>query len=172
VAVKHIFPTIRAVKASLEQGLPARIAAFNAEPENGVQLIVPAAYYEGAEDLLEAGGFPAVEIWIPAGRMGPFAIGNADANVDDRVVVSITAWGDTGEARDLYETLAGYGRCAIEVLVEPDAFGPDIDISNVPGAVTYDYGIVPADALQTKAVSKWRGNAALTFLVEDVTPLP
>jgi hypothetical protein len=177
--VKHLWPTIEATIASLKSattGLPARVTAFNAEGSHGVTLTAPEddRYFPGGHDLLSDGSFPAVEVHIATGGIGPFAVGNTDADVDDRVVVVVWAEGDKGEIPVLYETIVGLGRCALEVLLVEHAFGASVDISNQERAVTYDYSIVPGDPSDEAArtFEKWRTACVLTFQVEDVTSIP
>jgi hypothetical protein len=177
--VKHVWPTLDAAIATLSDpaaGLPARVAAFNGEPGHGVQLVAPDAdrYFRGGNDVLSDGSFPAVEVHIASGSIGPFAVGRVEADVDDRVIVVIWAEGEKGEIPDLYEQIVGLGRCALELLIPAHAFGPGVEIANETGAVTYDYSIVPGDPVneESRDFDRWRTAAMLSFKVEDVTPLP
>jgi hypothetical protein len=173
VAVTHVWPLITTAIASMKNGMPSAVAAFNAEAGHGVQLVAPddASYFAGASDALVAESFPAVEVYVAQGSLGPFDIHRAHADIDDRVTVVIWAEGGNGEIPELYEQAVGLGRCTIEVLAQDSAFGPDVEIANQRGALTYSYSIVPADP-NNRSIDRWRTAVVLQFMVEDVTPIP
>lgn len=172
--MKHVFPTLRAARDTLQNGLPGVIEAFNNDPSTTVTLDVPGddRYFLGGEDPLGGGGgFPSVEIYLPTGSLGPFDLTREHANVDDRVVVVVWAESDRGEIDELYEAVTGYGRCALELLVRDNAFGADVEIANEQGAITYGYAMVPDDP-ESRDFKKWRAPATLTFKLEDSTDVP
>jgi hypothetical protein len=167
-------PTLRAAQTSLQNGLPGVIAAYNAEAANLFPLDVPAnaRYFIPAEDPLGgAGGFPVVELYINHGSLGPFSVHRDKADVDDRATVCVWHERDRGELVELYEMIAGYGRCVVEVLCQDSAFGADVEIADGPGAVTYDYSIVP-DNPEVRDFQKWRTCVVVMVKLEDVTDVP
>jgi hypothetical protein len=103
VAVTHVWPLITTAIASMKNGMPSAVAAFNAEAGHGVQLVAPddASYFAGASDALVAESFPAVEVYVAQGSLGPFDIHRAHADIDDRVTVVIWAEGGNDEIPEL-----------------------------------------------------------------------
>lgn len=175
--LKHVMPSLRAAQTTLQNLLPGLIIAYNAEPATTQQIVAPAAgrYFIPAEDPLGGGGgFPVVELFIGTGSLGPFDIDRGKGDMDDRCTVIIWNESDRGELAELYESTTGYGRCVLEVLLQDNAFGTDVEIANDPGAVTYDYSIVPGDQSNPdqRDFQKWRTAAVLTFRLEDVTDIP
>jgi hypothetical protein len=173
--LSHVFPLLRTVKAALIAGLPARITAYNADSANLLDITTPDAgsYYLGGSDLLEANGFPAIEIYIGRGALGRRDVGNVEIDDDPVLVVVVWAEGVTGEIEDLYETVTGLGQCVLGVLLARGAFGTTADLKNQPNAVTYDYAIAPADpTAKDRPVEKWRTAGLLQFMLEATSPLP
>ena len=172
MALKHIAPTIRATIASLKAGMAARVAAFNAEPENEVALVEPAddSYIFGGDDQLERHTAPIIEVYISSGELGEADIERAMQDVDDRLVVTVWAEGVSGEVPEIYETVVGYGRCILEVLLQTGAFGEGAEIKDQPGAVSYQYLTIPTASAEDRSFDQFRTAGVFSFALEDVTP--
>jgi hypothetical protein len=138
LAIQHIRPVLEAVKQTLVSDMPAALAQVNAQyPDPG--LLVPA---EG--DYRIGGDFhpyaPLVDIAIPTFDMNEFAIGNAEANLDVRLVVAV--WSeDPSSAEALYLQGIGYVQALLSCLLQPHALGPNAEIDNrapVRGAYAFN----------------------------------
>lgn len=175
-------PIIRAALASLEADFAAHVAAFNAETENLVDLVVPIAsvagygsgggYVFGAEPELV--NFPLVEAAIIAGTMGPFSTGSAGVGDSDHTPrLQITLWqmGETGEVPALYEASLGYARCVIEILSEDGKLGPTAEVAGGRAdAISYQAlePIVANPEQENRQFRKWRVPIVVSFVVEAV----
>jgi hypothetical protein len=138
--VKGYAPIVRAAITSLQDGtigLPVRVPAFNAEVANLVDLVQPAAYVFGGEDAY-TGAYPYVEVAVTDGRKANLAIGQVDMDV--AATATVVVWVDVfelggstveGEISRLYEGALGYGRVVQEVLLQPDAWGPSVIVSEI-----------------------------------------
>lgn len=115
--------TCRRVKAALEQGMPGRVAAFNADPDTAVELTVPGSYHVGGAPELSAEAMPLVEIGIPRQSIVGWSTGNREADRTDRLVVGVWAEHDAGDLEQIYEIVAGLAQCALEVLAADGALG-------------------------------------------------
>ncbi|MDQ5821231.1 MAG: hypothetical protein M3540_07320 [Actinomycetota bacterium] len=162
--------TVEAALASLQAagGLAAAVSVYNAEAaHDGNPIAVPAAYYKGQSDNLAAGGFPSVEVYIGHGDLTRFPQGYGEADSLDRIVVIVTDEHGTGDVETLYEKIVGLGEATIQVLVVPDAFGPQVEVESV----SYDYALVqqsdPSDPM-SRDVQGYRTSAVLEFRVAGV----
>jgi hypothetical protein len=138
--MKHYAPLIRAAIASLQdgaKGLPARIPLFNAEAANLVDLVQPTGYVFGGDDAY-TGAYPYVELAVTDGRKANLALEQFDMDVFPTMTVVV--WVDVfelggstseGEISRLYEGALGYGRVVQEVLLQPDAFGDRVTVSEI-----------------------------------------
>lgn len=149
-------PVIRAALATLEARFPTHVAAFNAEAANDVELVAPVAYAFGALDPMT--DYPVVEASLLGGQLGPFDVHTVEADSSPTLNLVIWLMGTTGEVPTLYEQALGYARCAIEILVEADAFGPDYGIANEQGAIDWRIlGVLPAEpADKDRTIERWR----------------
>lgn len=172
MALKHIAPTIRATIASLKAGMGARVIVFNAEPVNEVTLVEPAddSYIFGGDDQLERHTAPIIEVYISSGEFGEANLGRGMQDVDDRLVVTVWAEGETGEVPEVYETIVGYGRCILEVLLQEHAFGDGVEIKNQPGGVSYQYLTIPTAPAEDRSFDQFRTAGVFSFTLEDITP--
>lgn len=154
--IEFAAPVVRAAIASLQAGMPAQVAQFNAEAENTVDLEAPATYHFGGQDLLSGYAFPQIEVAVVDGQMGPWAVEHVDA--DHFPTCNVVCWleGDQGEIPILYEQALGYGRCILECLAQPRAFGGNAQVSERQ-AVYWRVDTIPADpAADGRTFQKWR----------------
>lgn len=170
-------PLIRSAIATMKANLAARIAIYNAEAANLHDLIVPATAASDAQPNADGdywfGGndahfrFPAIEVAIP----GPAVLSNPDLYqnaYDLAATVMVAVWleGETGEIPELYEKALGYGRCVMEVLTEPDAFGGSVGVRRI----TATFPTIPQGAMnpETRSFDKWRTLAVLEFELDEI----
>ena len=166
--IAFVAPIIRAAIASLQAGLPARIAAFNAESANQVDLAAPVAYHFGGNDVLSTAGFPQVEIAAAQGALGAWTIGRSE--VDHDPVVNAVVWQEalTGQIPPAYEAALGYVRCLLEVLRAPNAFGAGVEIAQEQG-VFWRVDVIPFEMTdEQREFRKWRVPALVVFRLETV----
>lgn len=166
--IVFVAPIIRATIASLQAGLPARITAFNAEVANQVDLVEPAAYHFGGNDVLSTVGFPQIEVAASQGTLGSWTIGRSEADHDP--VVQIVVWQEamTGQIPPVYEAALGYVRCCLEVLRAPNAFGAGVEIAQEQG-VFWRVDVLPFEMTdENREFRKWRVPALITCRVEAV----
>ena len=71
---------------------------------------------------------------------------------------------------EIYETVVGYGRCILEVLLQTDAFGAGVEIKNQPGGVSYQYLTIPTASAEDRSFDQFRTAGVFSFALEDVTP--
>jgi hypothetical protein len=175
MAIQKIFgvaPIIRAALATLESEFPAHVAAYNAEPENQVDLATPVAYVFGATDVMEA--YPLIEASILRGTMGPFSVGTAGVgDADSTPILQVVVWleGVTGEVPPLYEAGLGYARCVIEILTVDGAVGATAEVSGTQqNAISYSVeGPLPVDPESVaREFRKWKIPIVVEFLIEAV----
>lgn len=162
------FPLIRATATLLQGSLAAKIAAFNAEPANQVDLTVVANanYYPGGTDV---GVYPRIELHVPRAALGRASIGNDERDLDQRLVIVIWDEATTGEIPELYEKLAGYVRCILEVILQEDVLGDGVEIADQADAVVVEYSVLPdAPTDESRTIEKWRGAALVVLELEDV----
>jgi hypothetical protein len=170
--IKFAPSIIRAAIASLESEFADHVAVFNAEPENLVDLDVPAAYVFGADDVMDA--FPIIEVSILRGTIGPFSVGQAgvgDADHTPRLQVIVWLQGVTGEVPALYEAGLGYARCVIEILTVDGALGPEAEVSGTrEDAIDYSVeGPISTDPAEVaREFRKWKIPVVIDFVVEAV----
>ncbi|RDI73303.1 hypothetical protein Gocc_2903 [Gaiella occulta] len=168
--IAFVAPLLRAAIATLKAGLPARIAAFNAQTENTVALAAPdvSAYHFGGNDVLSAAGFPQIEVAAPQGSFGAWTIGRTE--VDHDPVVNVVVWQEAlhGQIPPAYEAALGYVRCVIEALRSPGAFGGQVEIAQDNG-VFWRIDVLPDDMTSDgREFRKWRVPALITFRLETV----
>lgn len=136
--IQHVGPHIHAALAALRAGLPDAISEFNAE--DGIQLKVPVdsggplgdpdvAYHFGGKPRHTL--FPAVEVAVPDGTVDGLAIDNVDADLEAQVVATVWVEAPAEEFSERYERAIGYGRCLQHVLLQPDAFGPSVEVKQI-----------------------------------------
>ncbi len=170
-SIGFVAPIVRAAIVSLKADLPGQIVLFNAEAANTVDLTAPAtaSYHFGATDTHSAFTFPQVEVAAVQGQTGQFAVGRVE--VDHDVAVNVICWleGLTGEVAPVYEQLLGMARVVIEVLSRPDAFGPEVELSNETGIFWRVSEAIPLDGDDpNREILKWRVPVFLQFRVETV----
>lgn len=168
--ITFVAPIIRATIASLKANLPARVTAFNAEPENVTKLTAPAddAYHFGGNDVLSASGFPQVEVAASQGSFGAWTIGRSE--VDHDPIIQVVVWQEalTGEIPPAYEAALGFIRCVLEVLREPNAMGAGVEIAQEQG-VFWRVDLLPFEMTDTeREFRKWRVPALITIRAETV----
>lgn len=169
--LSHVAPTIRATIASLKAGVEDRIEIFNDEEVNEVELTVPAdeSYIFGGDDQLESYSFPAIEVYQSQGEIGLADLGRGVYDLHDRLVVTVWCEGVSGEVPEVYEKILGYGRCILEVLLQPDAFGSGVEIANEDSAVQWSYVTIPIDPAEDRSFDKFRTAGVFSFALEDVS---
>jgi hypothetical protein len=167
--MRHAAPLIRAAIASLQTGMPDRISVFNTEPENEVEL-VPIdgdAYFFGGKPDSDP-RYPCIEVAITAIPMRGFSVGQVDFDVRPVGMVAAWAQGPPGDTPAIYETVLGYGRCILEVLLQPDAWGASVTIDPEEGARS-DYASFD---LELDEQPVYRALGLHTFTLEDVDRRP
>lgn len=166
--IQFAAPLVRAAIASLQAGMPARVAAFNAEAANTVDLTVPRTYHFGATDVLSAHSFPQIEVAVLEGRLSGWALSQADADHAPRATVAVWSECLTGLIPQAYEESLGLARCVIEILGQPGAFGANCCLSDQE-AVYWRSDVIPADMTQPdRPIEKWRVPCFITFPLDTV----
>lgn len=169
--IQFVGPIIRAALAALKADLPTQIAIFNAEAENGVDLVVPVVYAFGADDPLGVSGFPVVEVAAAQGRTGNFAVERTEFDHDPAITICVWHEGDRGEFSTTYEMSLGLARCVIETLLADDAFGPDAEIPDRAdgGGIYWRSDALPADPTDDgREFRKWRVPVLIQFDLQAV----
>lgn len=175
VKLEWVAPIIRTALATLEDKLPDQIAAYNAESENLIDLVVPAAsftgyvsgggYVFGADDPLGVNGFPVIEAAITSGSGGPASVGlgGEGSEFDHLPTLNVVVWheGDRGELPTTYEMSLGLARCVMECLLPNGALGgnvsPTIDAQSGRLAFNWRSEAIPADPTDdNREFRKWR----------------
>jgi hypothetical protein len=146
--------------------MPDRISVFNTEPENDVELtpIDGDAYFFGGKPDSDP-RYPCVEVAVTALPLQDFSIGQVD--VDARPVAMVAVWmqGAPGDTPAIYETVLGYGRCILEVLLQPDAWGASVTVQDERS----DYASFD---LELDEQPVYRALGLHTFTLEDVDRRP
>ncbi len=161
-------PLIRKAIASLQAGLPAQIAVFNAEAANQVDLLEPAVIHFGGTDSLSANAFPQLEVAAMDGLTGAFDLDRTEFDHD--VAVNVVAWQEclTGEVSQAYEMALGYRRAVCEVLLVKDAFGAEVEVAQ-EGGLTWRIDVLPFEPTDDgREFRKWRVPTFLRFRLETV----
>lgn len=171
-SIKFAAPLVRAATATLQAGMPAQVAAFNAEVANLVDIAVPATYHFGGQALLAAYAFPQCEVAAVSGKLGNFTHRQATADHDLMVNVALWVQGDEGDIPTLYEKTLGLVRCAIECLTPDGAFGPGVVLAKDLG-ISWRCDVVPYDPTasspaQGRSFQSWLGSGLIQFRVEPV----
>ena len=171
-SITFVAPLVRAALATLAQGMPDQIAAFNAQAENLVDLTTPQTYVFGALPLLASAAHPIVECAGVSGDIGNFTVGRATGDHDLRINVAIWAQGQTGDVPALYEETLGLMRCVVEVLVHEGGFGPGVKLANDLG-ISWRCDVIPADLTAAsqeagRSIEAWRGSGLLQFRCEPL----
>lgn len=149
--------------------MPARVAAFNADVANLVDIEVPATYTFGIVDTHAAFPFPQVEIAAVEGRFGQWGVARVEVDHDPTVNVVIWLQGVTGEIAPVYEQMLGMLKCAIEVLRAPDACGPQVEIANENGLYWRVSEMIPLEMDDSdRDVKKWLVPGFLQARLEKV----
>ena len=165
--ITFVAPLIRQALATLAAELPDAIATFNAEDDQPLQLVAPAAYVFGAADPLIV--FPTIEVAAGDGSMAGFSIGRGEVDHDAQLSVVVWHEGERGELSPTYEASLALARCVIEVLTRPEAFGAGVEVSNEPGAVTWRTGALPADLAEDgRQFTKWQVPVLISLRLETV----
>jgi hypothetical protein len=172
VSIKFAAPLVRAAIATLQAGMAAQVAAFNAEAANLVDVAVPATYHFGGQALLNAYSFPQCEVAAVTGKLGNFPIRQATADHDMQVNVALWVKGDVGDIPTLYEQTLGLTRCAIECLAQPDAFGPSITLAKDLG-ISWRCDVIPFDPTahtpaEGRDFQSWLGSGLMQFRCEPI----
>lgn len=157
---------ILAATASLQAGMPAQVAAFNADPLNPTDIDVPQTYHFGGEFELANFAWPQVEVAVGDGRLQNFPTGNVGADHFPSCGVAIWLEGETGEIKTLYQQVLGLRHCALQILTKTGAFGAGVQIDRVRG-VFWRADVVPADP-QNRDFERWRTPLFLQFALETV----
>lgn len=168
-SIDFVAPTIRAALASLQANMAGQVALFNAEGANTVQLTAPQTYKFGIVEPHAAFPFPQVEAAAVEGSFGQWGLARVEVDHDPRVNVVIWLQGVTGETDKEYERMLGMLRCAIEILSRPDAFGPEVEISNEQGIYWRLSELIPLEMdAPEREVRKWLIPGFLQFRLEKV----
>lgn len=168
-AIQFVGPEIRAALATLEAGFPGQVAVFNAEAGHQVSLEAPRTYHFGIADDHAAHPFPQVEVAAVEGRFGEWTVDRVHADHDPVVNVVIWLQGVTGLIAPIYEQLLGMARCTIELLADPGAWGPEIEIANENGVYWRVSETIPLEMDEaTREVKKWLAPAFLQFRLEKI----
>lgn len=168
--ITFVAPIIRATLATLADGMPAQIAAFNAQPANAVQLTEPQTYVFGAVALMIAEPFPIIECAAVSGDIGNFTVARATGDHDLRLNCAVWTQSTSGDVPLLYEETLGLMRCVIEVLTPTGAFGAGVEIAQDVG-ISWRSDVVPADLTAQKPadgrpLEGWLGSGLIQFRVE------
>lgn len=158
-------PIIRSTIASLQTGMAAQIAAFNNDSANSVQLDAPATYLFGITDVRSAVQMPLVEVVIRDWTMDIVDIG-LNMDVDPELIVICWQEGASGDVPEAYEASMGLSKCALEVLMQDNAFGPTVGrLDSRDGARTVGAcRMFPADlSSDRRTVTKWHVGTELRF---------
>lgn len=171
LSISFAAPLIRTAIQTLQDGLPAQIAAFNAEGDNTVSLVEPAEYVFGAADPLVIGTGPVVEVAAVQGSTGRFDLDRGEFDHDPRVTVCIWHEGEAGDLSRTYEASLGLARCVLETLVVAGAFGDEVEVANEGGVEwrTDAIGVDPTD--DAREFRRWRVPVLLVFRLESVERL-
>jgi hypothetical protein len=175
VAAPEPTAIIRAAIAALQAGYPAKVAAFNSDPANLVDIDTPQTFHFGGQDMLVSFPFPQVEVAVIDGSIGPFAQENTDSDHYPQANVVIWLEGKSGEIPTLLEQAYGLGFAAKDILVVPRAFGDGVEIQNRAGAVYWMQDVIPADPtddeLRSGRFKRWRTPFFLRFQLDLVDQL-
>lgn len=167
-SIQFAAPLIRSAISSLQAGMAAQVALFNAEAANTVDLVVPQTYHFGATDTLSAFAFPQVEVAVIEGQLAGWSLQQHDADHLPRVTVAIWTECLTGLIPTAYEESLGLGRCAIELLCRDGAFGTSAVLARGE-AVTWRTDCLPADLTSPdRTIEKWRVPFFATFPLETI----
>lgn len=167
--IQFVGPEIRAAIATLKAGMAGHVALFNAEPANTVDIEAPATYHFGIADDLAAHPFPQVEVAAVEGRFGEWTVDRVHADHDPTVNVVVWLQGVTGQIAPIYEQLLGMARTVIELLAEPGAWGPEIELANENGIYWRVSETIPFETDDaTREVKKWLAPAFLQFKLEKI----
>jgi hypothetical protein len=161
-------PLIRTTITRLQADLDDAIAAFNAQPENTVDLVMPVQFAFGAADPLILVAGPVVEVSVPSGTSGDYDIGNSEFDHDLRLNVCVWHEGDRGELPTTYEMSLGLARCIVEVLTQDAAMGAEVDIAGQNGW-RWRADVIPEDPSDDgREFRKWRVPVLVEFTLETV----
>lgn len=168
-------PVVKAALATLQAGLPAQIAVFNAESQNTVDLTTPVAYVYGADDPLGVAGFPVVEVAAATGtgHGSSVSLGTVGSDFDHQIQLTVVCWheGDRGELPTTYEMSLGMARCIIELLLVDGALGATAKVAeDATGPLfTWRTDALPADLTSdAREFTKWRVPVFIQFAVMAV----
>lgn len=152
----HIEPNLDAAIASLKANLPGSIAVVNAQFTD-FDIPTPAAdgYSLGAMPVIYQ-ALPLVEVAAPDWTMEGFSIQQLSADMTLSIVVRVTL--EHPDADTLYRSAMRFARALIDVLIQPDAFGPTVSVSRVRGA----YRVSPEQSDRMEVT----GGTSLTFDLE------
>jgi len=168
-AMHWVAAEIRAALETLEAGMPAQVAAYNADPANEAVLDAPESYHFGVAHPLAAHAFPQVEVAAVEGRFGQWAVERTEADHDPTLNVVIWLQSGSGEAAEVYEQLLGMAKCAIELLRVDGAFGPEVEISNENGIYWRVSEAIPLEMDdEQREVKVWTVPVFLQFRLEKV----
>lgn len=145
--------------------MPGQVAAFNNDLANTVEIDPPQQYAFGATHPKSAALFPLVEVAIRDWTMDIIDIGGG-MDVAPEVIVICWQQGPEVDLEALYEASMGLAKCALEVLLADNAFGPTVgrldgrDGARIAGSAR----ALPADlAADGRSFTKWNVPTELRF---------
>lgn len=170
--MRHVEEFALDAVAYLRANLPTRIAALNAEKDDGLVLAVPAddggalgrpevAYSLGSESRVS---MPWVEVAVPDFDLGEFSLAQYDADFSLSVVVAAMVEEVVSPHR-LTVAMMRWSRVLVETLMQPGAFGDGETVESVRGAVR----AANPETGETVAV---RGGVVLVFTLSSVAVRP
>lgn len=168
--IEFIAPEIRAAITQLQTYMPGQVEQLN--DEGYAQIIAPATFHFGGQDMLNAYEFPQIEVAAVAGDTGNFGIARTEVDHDPKMNIAVWQIGDIGDIPTLYEQTLGMIRCVIECMVPPGAFGAEVEIAQEAG-ISWRADVIPHDPTATtpdkgRDFQKWLGSGLIQFKLEKV----
>jgi hypothetical protein len=166
--VDHVEPLVDQAIATLKAGLPARIAAANAEASDfDIPAIADQDYWAGGQTSLVR--YPAIEVSAFAGELFNLSVSQAEADTD--VQLAVIGWvamtpETGGDFSNLYRAATRYGRAILETLLVPDAFGAGVVVERA----SYRYAANPTPG--ERQLEEIVCAAMLFFTLGDVEARP
>ncbi len=161
-------PILRAALATLQTQLPDRIAVFNGESANTVDLEPVQTFHFGPTDQLASFPFSQVEVMAAQGSTGEFSVDRVEFDSD--LAVDVVLWQERtdGEVQAGYEAALGYKRCLLETLIPTGAFGQEAELAQSNGVV-WRIDMLPFEpTAEGRQIRKWRIPVLCRFRLETV----
>jgi hypothetical protein len=147
--------------AYLQANLPTRIAALNAETTD-FDLVVPVAYWFGGPPSLAVSDYPSIEVAAP-----DIALQNpslSQLHWDSRPRVMVRLFHQDTNFEQFTRALYRYGRCIVETMTQPGAFGGHEAIENL----STHYAVNP----ETNERAEFTGGVLCVFNLDSTEARP